>query len=85
MALVMIYTVLLHFDHVAKFTVTHLNKDFINTGWGHRFTDLNHRIYIFKQELLLPKDEKSCIHCQKLPKVAIGCQMLTKNFKNWKM
>ena len=61
MPLVMIYTVLLHFDLVAKFTVTHLNKDFINTGWGHRFIDLNHRISIFKQDffpkLLLPQDE----------------------------
>ena len=30
----MIYPVLSHFDFVAKFTVTNLNKDFINTGQG---------------------------------------------------
>ena len=34
MALVIIYAVLSHFDFVAKFTVTNLNKDFTNTGRG---------------------------------------------------
>ena len=34
MALVIIYTVLSHFDFVAKFTVKNLNKDFTNTGRG---------------------------------------------------
>ena len=70
MPLVKIYTVLLHFDLVAKFTVTHLNKDFMNTGWGHRFIDLNYIIYILKQELLLPMEEKVAFivkSCQKLP------------------
>ena len=32
MALVMMYTVLLHFDFVAKFTVKNLNKDFTIAG-----------------------------------------------------
>ena len=30
----MIYAVLSNLDFVAKFTVTNLNKDFINAVWG---------------------------------------------------
>ena len=50
MALVMIHTVLLHFDCVVKFTVTNLNKAFINTGGEggcHSFMNLFHKIPFF--------------------------------------
>ena len=49
MALVMNQTVLLHFDCVVKFTVTNLNKAFINTGGGrgHSFMNLFHKILFF--------------------------------------
>ena len=45
MAHLMIYPVLSHFDFVAKFTVTKLNKDFTNTvRGGHRFVKRFHKI-----------------------------------------
>ena len=43
-----------NFDFVAKFTVTNLNKDFINAvrGGGHRFMKVFHKILVFFERWL---------------------------------
>ena len=53
--MVMIYAGLLNFDFVAKFTLTNLNKDFINAvrvGGGHRFMKVFHKIPVFFERWL---------------------------------
>ena len=44
-----IYSVLSHFDFVAKFAIKNLNKDFTNTGrgGGHHFMKVFHKTVLF--------------------------------------
>ena len=60
MAFVMIYPVLSHFDFVAKFTVTNLNKDFTNTvRGGHSFV----KRYFFPLMMASLRQCRRCGQC----------------------
>ena len=62
MALAMIYAVLSHFDFVAKFTVTNLNKDFTNTvRGGHHFVKRFHKIPLFFLPMMASL--RQCLRC----------------------